>query len=1071
MKEWRSRITSVLAALAVAAGTAAAQGTGPTITGRVLTDAGLPLPSASVSIPTLGVGAYSDQTGTYRFTVPAARVTGQTVTIMARRVGYAPRSVTVTLRVGATIAQDFALTATSTQLTGVVVTALGIERNKSQLGTSVQQLSSNELNTTHDMNLVNQLSGKVSGVTINQSGTQGGSTSIVIRGQNSITGNNQPLFIVDGVPISNQSHGSFSYGGGLNVASGGGRDFGSAIQDINPEDIASLSVLKGPNAAALYGSRAANGVILITTKKGLASNGKVSTQLTSNYTWDTPSILPTYQNQYGQGAGGEFLFVDGAGGGVNDGLDQSFGPRLDGRTTGCNFIPGTTTYDKSVPCAQFNAPNGAPWVAQPNNVASFFNTGSTFANTLAFSGGTDRASARLSVGTQNVNGIVPNNTFRKFTGLVSGTLDVSSRLRTSADLQYVSDVARNRPGVGYNSGIMEQFVWFGRQVDMNALRNQMLTPSGNLFNWNYNFHNNPFWQQYYNPEEDNRDRITGNVTADYKLTNWLTATARSGSDLYRWAINQGFGQGNLNYADPAYAGAYSNFNEYRNENNSDLLLNANKQAGSHLQLTGTLGGSRRYERYSYDQQFSNGLIVPGIYNASNAGITPTLTSLINRRQVNSVYGSGSFTLNNWWTVEVTGRNDWSSTLPKGNNSYFYPSVNTSLVLSDVMPFLRNSVLSYAKLRGSIAQVGADADPYRLRTVYIGQPTKFGSLPQVTLDNAQGNPNLRPEITKSAETGLELGFFNNRATLDMTYYAKATTNQIVNLQISPASGYQSEIINAGRIDNKGFEALLNVTPIKSARGLTWNTTFNYSQNRSKVVSLAPGLKTIVLGSDWYQNVEARVGQPYGTIYGYKYLRDSAGNLLTSGGLPQLGELGVVGNIQPKWVGGWNNEFRYKSVQLSFLFDFHRGGSIFSVTNMWGDYTGIFKNSLRGRQVDWNNPGIVVKGIDQGTGKPNTDTVTAEQYWQSLYYNGEQYTYDDSYVKLRNLRIGMDLPSRLAGRLRASSINVALVGNNLWTSTKVPNIDPEFSYSTGNFQGFEFAALPNTKSIGLNVRIVP
>lgn len=1054
---------------------ALAQAQGTTISGQVTGTGGAPIVGASVSIPTLRVGGFTDDAGRYSFTAPAS-ATGTTVTVMARRLGFAPSSAQVALS-GGPVAQNFSLSPSATQLTGVVVTALGLTRERSQLGTAVQTVSSGELNSSHDMNILNQLSGKVSGVVMNQSGTQGGSTNIVIRGQNSITGDNQPLFIVDGVPISNENHGSFSCCGGLAIGNTG-KDYGSAINDINPEDVATVSVLKGPNAAALYGSRAANGVILITTKKGANSSGTVQTQLTSSYTWDTPSILPDYQNQYGQGAGGEFLFVDGQGGGVNDGLDQSFGPRLDGRTTGCNFVPNSPsnpfaphTYDTSVPCAQFNAPNGAPWVAHPDNVSSFFDTGKTLANTLAFSGGTDRAQARLSVGSQQVQGIVPNNTFRKFNSLLSGSLNVTSRLTASGDVQYINNDNHNRAGTGYNSGILEQFVWFGRQVDMNVLRQNMTSASGGLYNWNYNFHNNPFWLQYQNPGEDVRDRITGNLSARYHVADWLDATIRTGSDLYRWQINQDYAQGNLNYTNPSYAGAYTQYAEYSNANNSDLMLNANKHAGSHLQFNGTLGGARRLERYNNDQQYSAGIIVPGIYNSSNAGITPTLTSFVSKRQVNSLYGSGSATFNDWWTVEVTGRNDWSSTLPAANNSYFYPSINTSLVLSDALPFLKSGPLSYVKVRGSLANVGADAAPYQLQTVYIGQPTKFGSLPQVTLDNSQKDPNLRPEKTKSGEVGLELGLLDGRATFDMSYYAKSTTNQIVNLTVSPASGFQSQVANLGRIDNKGFEALVDLTPIRTAGGFQWNTTFNYSQNQSKVVTLAPGIDTYVIYSDWYQNLEARVGQPYGVIYGYKYDRDAKGNLLLNNGLPGTGAQGVIGSIQPKWVGGWNNDFRFGSVQLSFLFDFHRGGKIFSVTNMWGDYTGIFKNSLKGREVDWNNPGLVIQGTDAATGQPNTTRVTAEQYWESLYYNAEQYTYDDSYVKLRNLRFGVDLPVNFASWLHASSVNVALIGNNLWTHTKVPNIDPEFSYSTGNAQGFEFATIPNTRSIGLNLRIVP
>src|SRR5689334_9014019 len=429
---------------------ALAQAQGTTISGQVTGAGGVPIVGASVSIPTLRVGAFTDDQGRYTFVAPPS-ANGTMVTVAARRLGYQPSSASVTLS-GAPVTQNFSLSAAATELQGVVVTALGLTRERSQLGTAVQQISSSDLNVSHDMNIVNQLSGKVSGVVMSQSGTQGGSTNIVIRGQNSITGNNQPLFIVDGVPISNQNHGSSSYGGGLDIAGGGanfggaGKDFGSAIDDINPEDVATVSVLKGPNAAALYGSRAANGVVLITTKKGANTSGRVQTQLTTSYTWDKPSILPDYQNEYGQGAGGEFYFLDGRGHGVNDGLDQSFGPRLDGRSTGCTFVPGTPddpfaphVYDSSVPCAQFFAPNGAPWVAHPDNVSSFFNTGKTLASTLAFSGGTDRAQARLSVGSQQVQGIVPNNTFRKFNGLLNGTLNVTSKLTASGDIQYINN--------------------------------------------------------------------------------------------------------------------------------------------------------------------------------------------------------------------------------------------------------------------------------------------------------------------------------------------------------------------------------------------------------------------------------------------------------------------------------------------------------------------------------------------------------------------------------------------------------------------------------------------------------
>jgi TonB-linked SusC/RagA family outer membrane protein len=1079
-----------LAALAVAAGTATAQGGGPTITGRVLTDAGTPLPSASVSIPSLGVGSYTDDGGNYRFTVPANRANGQTVTIMARRVGYAPKSVSVRLSGSGQIAQDFTLTAQSTQLTGVVVTALGVSRPKSELGTAQQQLTSEELNTTHDENVVNQLAGKVSGVNITGSGTQGGSTKITIRGASSITGNNDPLFIVDGQPVSNYDRGGSPNGGGLGGAS---NDYGSAINDINPDDIASISVLKGPNAAALYGSRAANGVIIITTKRGAASAGRVTTQINSSYTWDSPSILPQWQNLYGQGSAGQFMFVDGSGGGVQDFNDQSYGPKLDGRTMGCTYngdvaVGQPTPYDKTAPCTQFTSPaaNGqlqpVPWIAHPNNVNGFFQTGNTFDNNIAFSGGTDKATARLSLGSTNTKGVIPNNTLQKFTGNLSGTLDVSSRLTTTANVQYINNTGHNRAGVGYNTGILEGlYVWFGRQVDMNALKNYNVQPQQTVwgttcndqYNWNCNYHNNPYWIQYQNPELDNRDRVIASGSATWKITNWLNATGRTGTDYFRYNVDNDYGTGNLNFTDLAYNGAFSNFNNRSTENTSDLLLNASGKPSSWLQLNATLGGGMDYRHYASNQVTTDAILAPDIYNASNSAKPLTVNQYDERRRINSVYGSGSFTMRDIWTVEVTGRNDWSSTLPKGNNSYFYPSINSSIVLSDLIPGVKNRVINYAKLRGAIAEVGNDAGPYQLFTTYNGNANKFGSLPQYGLSDTRQNPNLKPEQTHSSEAGLELGMLDNRVTFDASYYYKSTRNEIVQVTLAPETGFNAASLNAGRMDNHGVEALLSIVPIRS-QNFQWTSTFNYAANHNKLVALYPGLTTYVLGSTWTINTEARVGQPYGAIFGTPFKRDSAtGELLLSGGLPQNdpAHRRVVGNINPKWVGGWNNEVRWKNLTASALLDFHRGGNIFSVTNMFGQETGVFKETLKGREVDWNNPGILVHGIDQATGKENTIRVTSENYFQSNFENAEWNLYDDSYVKLRELRVGLDLPSRLSNMFRATNVNVAFVGRNLWTHTKVPNIDPEFTYGTGNYQGAEFAALPTTRSLGLNVRITP
>jgi len=1056
---------------------------------------------ASVSIPTLRVGGFTDDQGRYSFTAPAS-ATGTTVILLARRLGFAPSSAPVTLN-GTAVSQNFSLSPAATELTGVVVTALGLTREKSRLGTAQQQLTGSEINQTKAMNVVDQLQGKISGVTITGSGTQGGSTNIVIRGSNSITGNNQPIFIVDGIALNNRGRGTgyASNGGDPN----GGWDFGSGIADVNPDDIATMSVLKGPNAAALYGSRAANGVIVITTKRGSQGGNRSHVELNTTYTWDKPSILPTYQNQYGQGAGGEFMFIDGAGGGVNDGLDQSFGPKLDGRTTGCVFIYGDTlangsyrdsrfnpaapnTYDPLQPCRQFTAVNGAPWVAHPDNVNSFFNTGHTRSTTIAFSGGTDRSSARISLGRDNVTGYVPNNNFQKTSGLLNGSLKVTDRLTTDATLQYVKNGAINRPGTGYNNGLLETFVWFGRQVDMDALRNYNLGgasnggPANREFNWNYNYHNNPFWVQFENPLQDQRDRFLGGVSATYKLFEGVNAIAQTGSDIYRFNVDQRFGPQNIqgNGIDPNYFGGFDFVNDYSNDNSTSLLLTANRDLNPRVNVNATFGGSTRSEIYDRKTISTTGISVAGIYNVGNAAVTPTLGQFDSRRQVKSIFGAADFTLFQWLTLGGTARNDWSSTLPAGKNSYFYPSGSVAAVLTDAIPSLKNSFVSYAKIRASMARVGNDADPYQLRPTYPSLGTKFGGRPQFSLQNFIANPDLKPENTEAKELGLELNLLDGRATLDFSWYDKATKNQIFTIPISPTSGFQSKALNAGEITNKGIDFLLGVTPIQTAGGAQWTSTFNFSKNKSMVVELAPGIDTYIIGSSWYTNIEARAGQPYGSIYGYAFDRDSAtGKIYTDGGYTVLGGRKVLGNIQPNWTGGWNNTINYKNFTVSGLIDIRRGGNIVSVTNFFGDYAGVTKQSLRGREVDWNKPGIVVDGIDINTcaatgpcnGQPNTDNITAEQYFQNIFPVMEPYVYKDDWVKLRELRFGVDLPATWASKLNARAVNVALTGRNLHTWTQVPNIDPEFSYTVGNFQGIEFAALPNARTIGLSFRITP
>lgn len=1027
--------------------------TGPgIITGRVTTAGDSPLGQVTISVAQTNIGALSGNDGQYRITVPAERLAGGTVTLVARRIGYTSQSMQVAVQPGGTATQNVVLTPSATQLQTIVVTALGLEREKSQLGTAQQQVTTAELNNTHALNFVDQLHGKISGLNITEAGTTGGSTKITIRGANSINGSNQPLFIVDGVPMSSDNRGSSPGAGRLrDPDNASGIDYGSVTNDINPENIESISVLKGPNAAALYGSRAANGVIVITTKKG--QPGGARAEFSSQFTWDRPSVLMDWQNKYGQGSAGRFQFVDGKGAGVNDGYDQSYGPLMDGRIID-----------------QFSGKQ-QPWVAHPNNVNDFFQSGLTGTTTIAASGGTENSRARLSFGNTAVRGVIPNNTFSTGTGALSGDVRLSPRLSTSGSVQYTRADGHNRPGVGYNTGILEQFIWMGRQVDMSQLKARQYDASGNLYNWNYNFHNNPYWLQQDNPQGDKRDRVVASISGVYKATDWLTATLRTGRDLYDWNMDRDFGAGNVQYADPNYGGAFSTMVQSNSESNTDLLLNATQSLSTHFAFNTLVGGTRRVTDYRNDYAYTSGISVPGTYNVSNSAVTPTLTQFRSRRQVNSAYGSSAVTFDDWWTVEGTARNDWSSTLPSASRSYFYPGVNTSVVLTQVFPALR-SAFSYAKLRGAYAHVGSDADPYQLLTTYNGSATKFGSLPQYSLSDNLANPDLKPELTASAEVGAELQFLGDRVTLDASYYSKTTSDQILRLLVPASSGYTSQAINAGKIKNAGIEASVSMTPIRRPNGgLQWTSTVNFGANHGKVVTLAPGLGTVILGSERSANIEARVGERYGVIFGNTFLRDDAGNLLLSNGLAQIGPRKVLGNINPDWTGGWSNQVSFRRLTLSGLIDIRQGGKIFSNTNMMCEQSGACTSTLAGREVDWDKPGVVAKGIDQATGKPNTVNVTSENYFQGLWLINEAYTYDASYVKLRELRVTYALAPRLATRLYAQSASISIIGRNLLTRKHVPNIDPEFAYSTGNYQGIEFAQLPTNRSFGVAVQITP
>ncbi|MEZ5018941.1 MAG: SusC/RagA family TonB-linked outer membrane protein [Bacteroidales bacterium] len=1006
-----------------------------TINGTVTAaEDGLSLPGVAVTVKGTTLGALTDANGRYSLNVPAS---AQTLTFTF--VGMKTVSETISGRT--TI--DVAMQTDMLGLDEVVVTALGISRDKKALGYSVQDVTGDEIARAKETNIINSLQGRVSGAQITAtSGAVGASSRIVIRGISSLSGNNQPLFVVDGIPISNADFGDTGTDG-TNKGSGAG--------DINPDDIETLTILKGANASALYGSRASAGVIVITTKKGKKGE-KLAVNITNSTTFETPLRLPDFQNDYGQGNAGQFSYVDGAGGGVNDGVDESWGPQLD---IGL-MIPQFSSLDEN------GVAQPAPWISHPNNVRDIFELGNTITTNLSLTGGSERSSFRLSFTDMRQKGMVPNTDYFKKTLAFSASSNPVDKLTFSASGSYILANSNNQPGYGYAANnIMQQFTWTGRQVDYTLLRDKQRNPDGSIFNWNHNYHNNPYMTLYENLNPMNRDRVIGNAMIKYQFTPWLSAFVRSGGDIYTNASNERKFVGDMDFRNGNY---FEDVRQFR-EINTDFLLAFEKSFGADWQFSLNAGGNRMDRRYQRNTGEAPELAIPGVYNVANSAVTPRVSNYSSKKRINSLYAFGQLGFRNAVFLDYSVRNDWSSTLPIENCSYIYPAVSLSAVVTDLIG-MNSDVLSFAKLRGSWAQVGGDTDPYQLEpTASFGDGWNASTkLLNLFIPNELPDAALKPQMNESIEFGADLRFFIDRVRLDVTYYQQKSINQIVSVPISGSSGYTSKIINAGRIDNKGLEVLLTVTPVKIS-DFRWDVTVNWSKNRNEVVELAPGIDQFVLGTYWDMQLIAAPGEPYGVLLGFDYERDPDGNIIFYDGLPSQGELKEVGNITPDWIGGVLNEISWKGLTASCLIDMKKGGDLYSMTTTWGRYAGALEETLIGREG-----GIVGNGVmEDGNGGyiPNTVVADAEQFNKAAYNNNLQWSsvFDDTYIKLREVKIGYSF-GKIGNVL--TDLNLSLVGRNLAILyTKVPHVDPETAFSSGNVQGFEYGQLPSARSIGFSI----
>lgn len=975
----------------------------------------------------------------------------------------------------------------------VVVTGLGISREKKALGYSVQDVKGDELAKAREQNIVNTLQGKVAGVQItNSSGAVGSSSRILIRGNNSLTGDNQPLFVVDGVPVSNSYSSLGAYGG---------VDYGNAAMDLNASDIENVSVLKVANAAAIYGSRAANGVILITTKKGTQKPG-LGVSFESSVLMDQAAIFPDYQNLYGQGYNGEFEYVDGNGGGIMDHVDESWGPLMDGRL----ITQFDSPYDPET-----GVRTATPWLPNPNNVRDIFRPGYQITNNIAVSKSTENTSFRLSLTNFNHIGTLPNTDLKKNTINLSGSTYISPKFKVSASTSYVNNTSENIPGNGYSSlNVLQQSTWFGRQVDMAHLSDTWMNTdpvTGKPYNWNHSYHDNPFWTLNKNTNSRARNRIFGNVTAQYDITDFLNLRASVGTDLYNEERLEKRAMGSNDWP----KGRFSAYSSFRNELNANLLLSFSKDLTENLNLNASLGGNIM-SYYSRNQSSHVAeLIVPDLYSVSNANVTPTTALNYYRKQIQSVYATASFGFQGWLYLDLTARNDWSSTLPQDNNSYFYPSFSTGIIFTELMG-LDSDFLSFGKIRGGWAQVGKDTGAYQLAGTYGSSDPFFGN-PSLSYTGTIPPLALRPETTTSMEFGADLKFFRNRLSLDFSWYKSNTTDQIMNISVSDATGFSGKTINAGNVQNTGIEILMNVRPIEK-RNFTWDMTINYADNQSKVLDLYEDLTFIDLyyGS-WSINIQARPGFDYGMIYGRGIVRenkiveqDALGNDLvrytgraivnpSSGQLYRTSENVILGNVMPDFMGGFRNSFTLGNWDLSALIDFRKGGDMFSVTYWFGAYSGVIEetaainpNGKNVRDPLEEGGGILVDGVmgtldDDGNviltdadGNSVTDAITntvyggAQDYFEGHWGKNELGIFDASFIKLREIALGYTFEPSWLKNVGFSSANLSLVGRNLWLIYKnIPHIDPENSFSAGNVQGVESNMIPSTRSIGFNLKL--
>ncbi|WP_324024701.1 SusC/RagA family TonB-linked outer membrane protein [Maribacter sp. BPC-D8] len=1040
-----------------------------TITGIVTDTDGNTIPYVNILLSGTVTGSTTNENGMYTIDVP--NLSGN---IEFSVLGYQSQVVAINNR--STI--NITLEDSSEVLDEVVLTALGLKRETKELGYVVQSLDAKGVTEVKSVNFLDNLSGKLAGVTINQGATGVGSSSkITIRGEASFS-NNNPLFIVDGVPINNNSVFNFT-----NEAAAGFQeiDFGNGAMDVNPDDIAEVSVLKGPSAAALYGTRASNGVIIIETKSGKNTKG-LGVSYNTSFFVDSAFQLPDFQNEYGQGNSGEFAFVDGLGGGTNDLITYSWGPRLDVGNLIPQYDSPVTLADGTVvrggDTALYNGNTITPteFKSNPDNLKNFYETGTTLINNIAISNGFEKGNYRLSFTDLRSESIIPGVNLDRQTVSAKLNFQPIDRLRINSSISYINSNSDNRPSNGYGSenANYSLVAWGPRSLNIENLKNYWQPGLEGIqqYSYNYTFFDNPYFILNENTNSFNRDRVFGNISASYDISEHITASIRTGMDY-----SSELRQLKRAYSSNRFSnGAYAEHDVFYREVNTDFLLNYANQFND-FKVDVSLGGNRLDQKAFTSQAQTTSLAQPGIFRLSNAASPIEVFEFESNKRINSFYGLAKFGYKDFLFLDITGRNDWSSALAApfsvDNTSFFYPSVSSSFILSEVVDLPK--VISFAKLRASWAQVGNDTNPYQTTGAFVAQ-TPFNGQPTFSNSNTIANANLQPELTSSFEVGADVRFFGDQLRFDVSYYNALTKDQIISLPIGISSGYTQQVVNGGEVRSKGVEIILGISPILS-ENLKWNSTLNFSTNRSTVESLPQDEGRLTLAySRIYDSqnqtvfLQAEEGGRVGDLYGTGYLKNENGDfILTDEGryIPD-NELQKLGNYNPDFMLGFNNQFNYKNWNLGFLFDWRQGGIIVSRTRALGNVGGQLAETANRPEEGIIPEGVVNTGTaDNSVYTENTVAVSAESYYRQFYDRNheENNTYDASFLKLRQLSVGYTFDN-LSIFNQDATLSLSLIGKNLFAITENPHFDPEqlAVQGQGFISGVEDMSYATTRSIG-------